>query len=80
MVFVCFLSSPLRVALQVLVASTPCITRIAATSVTREGFMWVRRHKGISPFLCPISKEPNNAFQHWLLVHFKISQPFHLAR
>lgn len=73
MVFVCSLSSHFRAALQVLVAFTPAVIGVAATSLTCEGLMWGRKHKGINPFHCPISMEPNNAFQHCFLMHFKTS-------
>lgn len=48
MVFTCFLSSPLRVALPVLVTLPPAVTRVAATSVICEGLLWGRRHKTLS--------------------------------
>lgn len=78
MVFICFLPSPLRATLQVLVAFTPGVISIAATSLTCEGLMWGRRRKGVSPFHCPVSKEANNAFQHRPLMHFRTGQLLHL--
>lgn len=63
-VFIRFLSSPLRVALQVLVALTPAVIRVAATSLTCEGLLWGRTHKTLS---LPHLQELNNAFLLWLL-------------